>query len=198
MSLVISCFGLPLISFTSFFVGTINILQKNSLVNICGHKNYFKDARMQSKHPAVFASLEMGSLRKRISNRAACGPVVEQSRLWVVHRINLWLLTHVGASFISLAPTFLQKSERAHAAAPPFQTEPAALGFDLVLGVVLKAAAFILMRCANQKATTKSWLFDWNFCQPCIHDGKMPASVTLGALQVPGKDSGRGIPHTGG
>ena len=49
---------------------------------------------MQSKHPAVFASLETGSRRKRISNRAACGPVVEQSRLWVVHRINLWLLTH--------------------------------------------------------------------------------------------------------
>ena len=42
-------------------------------------------------------------------------------------------LSHVGASFISLAPTFLQKSERAHAAAPPFQTEPAALGFGLVL-----------------------------------------------------------------
>ena len=39
--------------------------------------------------------------------------------------------SHVGASFISLAPTFLQKSERAHAAAPPLQIEPAALGFDL-------------------------------------------------------------------
>ena len=58
---------------------------------------------------------------------------------------------HVVASFIALAPTFFQKSERAHAAAPPFQIEPAAqplaasppygcgvplagtaLGFDLV------------------------------------------------------------------
>ena len=56
--------------------------------------------------------------------------------------ISLWATTrgfeshplrHVGASFISLAPTFLQKSERAHAAAPPFQIEPATLGFDLVL-----------------------------------------------------------------
>ena len=27
---------------------------------------------------------------------------------------------HIGASFVSLAPIFLQKSERAHAAAPPF------------------------------------------------------------------------------
>ncbi|SCI50881.1 Uncharacterised protein [uncultured Flavonifractor sp.] len=35
---------------------------------------------------------------------------------------------------------FLQKSERAHAAAPPFQIEPAALGFDLVLGASLEAA----------------------------------------------------------
>ena len=40
------------------------------------------------------------------------------------------LLCHVGASFISLAPTFLQKSERAHAAVSPFRIEPAALGFD--------------------------------------------------------------------
>ena len=55
-------------------------------------------------------------------------------------------LHHVGASFISLAPTFLQKSERAHAAAPPFQIEPAAQGFDLVLGADLKPAASILLR----------------------------------------------------
>ena len=39
---------------------------------------------------------------------------------------------HVGASFVSLAPTFFQKSERAHAAVPPFQIEPAPLGIDLV------------------------------------------------------------------
>ena len=35
---------------------------------------------------------------------------------------------HVGASFISLAPTFLQKSERAHAAVPHLQIEPACAG----------------------------------------------------------------------
>ena len=39
---------------------------------------------------------------------------------------------HVGASVISLAPTFLQKSERAHSAAPPFQSGPALLGSGLV------------------------------------------------------------------
>lgn len=38
--------------------------------------------------------------RERISNRATCGCEIEQSRLWVVHRIKLWLLTHVGASFV--------------------------------------------------------------------------------------------------
>ncbi len=31
----------------------------------------------------------------------------------------------VGASFVSLAPTFFQKSERTHTAAPPFQPRPA-------------------------------------------------------------------------
>ena len=52
----------------------------------------------------------------------------------------------VGASFVSLAPTFLQKSERTHAAAPPFQIEPAVLGFDLVSGVNPEAAASLLFR----------------------------------------------------
>ena len=70
------------------------------------------------------------------------------------------LLRHVGASAISLAPTFLQKSERAHSAAPPLQTGPAypqgarrirraaepptaaqALGSGLGLGAVLAACA---------------------------------------------------------
>ena len=37
---------------------------------------------------------------------------------------------------------FFQKSERAHCAAPPFQIEPAALGFDLVLGAVSKENRF--------------------------------------------------------
>ena len=40
------------------------------------------------------------------------------------------LLHRVGASFLSLAPTFLQKPERTHAAAPPFPITTAALGRD--------------------------------------------------------------------
>ena len=60
---------------------------------------------------------------------------------------------HVGASVISLAPTFLQKSERAHSAAPPFQIEPAALGFNLVLGTDLEVVASILFRCSIKITT---------------------------------------------
>ena len=41
---------------------------------------------------------------------------------------------HVGASFISLAPTFFQKSERAHAAAPPFQITTAYAGLRFGFG----------------------------------------------------------------
>ena len=40
---------------------------------------------------------------------------------------------------------FFQKSERAHAAAPPFQIEAAMLGCDLVLGTNLETAASILL-----------------------------------------------------
>ena len=46
---------------------------------------------------------------------------------------------------------FMQKSERAHAAAPPFQIEPAALGFDLVLGATMIAAASIVVRCCKMR-----------------------------------------------
>ena len=46
------------------------------------------------------------------------------------------------------------KSERAHAAAPPFQIEPAALDFDLVLGAELRTAASIMLRCYNKKNHT--------------------------------------------
>lgn len=43
--------------------------------------------------------------------------------------------------------------ERAHAAAPPFQIEPASLGFDLVLGVNLKVMAPIVLRCYKSSRT---------------------------------------------
>ena len=45
------------------------------------------------------------------------------------------------ASFISLATTFLQKSECAHAAAPPFKITTASLGCDFVLGTDLGVRA---------------------------------------------------------
>jgi len=41
---------------------------------------------------------------------------------------------------------FFQKSERAHCAAPPFQIEPASLGFDLVLGAISKENRFDPLR----------------------------------------------------
>ena len=49
---------------------------------------------------------------------------------------------HVVADFISFATTFyFKKSSLIHSVAPPFQIEPASLGFDLVLGANLKAGA---------------------------------------------------------
>lgn len=54
---------------------------------------------------------------------------------------------HVVADCISFATTFLQKSSLTHSVAPPLQTEPAALGFGLVLAANLKAAASIVLRC---------------------------------------------------
>ena len=40
---------------------------------------------------------------------------------------------------------FFHKSERAHAAVPPFPTEPAVRGFDWALGANRKAGAIILL-----------------------------------------------------
>ena len=51
------------------------------------------------------------------------------------------------------------KSERAHSAAPPFQIEPAALGFDLVLGTDLKVVASILFWLSKIKAPAKAGAF---------------------------------------
>ena len=66
-------------------------------------------------------------------------------------------LRHVGASCISLAPTFL-KSERAHCAAPPFQIEPASLGFDLVLGAISKENRFdpLIATCVDKNMHSKN------------------------------------------
>ena len=48
-----------------------------------------------------------------------------------LHCIKMCSICHVGADYISFAPIFY-KSERAHAAAPPFQITPALLGCDLI------------------------------------------------------------------
>lgn len=44
---------------------------------------------------------------------------------------------------MSHAPAFLQKSEHAHVVTPPFQIEPAALGFHLVSGADPEAASIV-------------------------------------------------------
>ena len=56
--------------------------------------------------------------------------------------INATVITHVVADFVSFATTFyLKKSSRIHSVAPPFQIEPAALGFDSVFSANLKVNA---------------------------------------------------------
>ena len=54
------------------------------------------------------------------------------------HRFEFCSLHHVVADCISFATTFLQTSSRTHSVAPPLQTEPATLGFGLVLATNLK------------------------------------------------------------
>lgn len=58
---------------------------------------------------------------------------------------NRWRLADllVGKSILTACSDCFQKSERAYSAAPPFQIEPASLGFDLALGADLKAASFL-------------------------------------------------------
>ena len=57
---------------------------------------------------------------------------------------------------------FFQKSPLTHFAAAPLQIEPAALGFDLVLGANLKAVASILLRCSKIKQS-EPVLFEENW-----------------------------------
>ena len=61
---------------------------------------------------------------------------------------SVWI-THVVADCVSFATTFYKKSSLIHSVAPPFQIEPAALGFDLVLGADLNAIASILFHCST-------------------------------------------------
>ena len=73
-------------------------------------------------------------------------PKTQNPPLATAYRFDSGHRHHVGASSVSLAPTFFQKSERTHAAAPPFQIEPATLGFDLVLGANLEPTASIMLQ----------------------------------------------------
>jgi hypothetical protein len=62
--------------------------------------------------------------------------------------------TIVGASFVSLAPTFF-KSEQAHAAAPPLQIKPALPGFDLVF--TGGSYSFCIVTCTKDCQNYRIW-----------------------------------------
>ena len=82
---------------------------------------------------------------RRLTSKCACGRVLFKSQLLTLgyfcfgyRPVGSYIFfgnrSHVGASFISLAPTFFQKSERAHAAAPPFQITTAYAGLRFGFG----------------------------------------------------------------
>ena len=56
---------------------------------------------------------------------------------------------------------FFKKSSLTHSVAPPLQTEPAALGFGLVLAANLKAAASIVLRCYKTILYKPLFLRSW-------------------------------------
>ena len=63
----------------------------------------------------------------RLIRRRLCGAQRRhRSQVRILSAVPCRSKRHIACS------DFFQKSERAHFAAPPFQTEPAALGFDLV------------------------------------------------------------------
>ena len=74
-----------------------------------------------SRNPILLSLLKLGIQNTFIE---ACG----------IYSVSMF---HVGASVISLAPTFYashEKSERVHFAAPPFHLRPASLGSQVVGG----------------------------------------------------------------
>ena len=103
-----------------------------------------------SLHPSVIEML--GRSEFALRQGFACGKTLVrrkgaagQKAGWMLLKKNckrperIWIVTpcHVGASVISLAPTFYashEKSERAHFAAPPFHLRPASLGSQVVGG----------------------------------------------------------------
>ena len=89
------------------------------------------------RHGAFSAAAAFAMLCERRLAKAKCGKVdlFQPEVACRARQVESLRLHHVVASFVSLATTFyalLQKSSRVHAAAPPFQIEPASLGSDLV------------------------------------------------------------------
>lgn len=94
---------------------------------------------------------------------------------------------HVVADCISFATTFLQKSSLTHSVAPPLQTEPAALGFGLVLAANLKAAASIVLRCYKTILYKPLFLRSW-LCGNSLYEteiGRIPKIERLSRMAEP-------------
>ena len=76
----------------------------------------------------------LGTVKPPLRNSPLCSaftPHLQRGLEAVLETVHPF---HVGASDISLAPTFLQKSERAHFAAPPFQIATACAGLRFGFG----------------------------------------------------------------
>ncbi len=82
-----------------------------------------------------------------------------------------------------------QKSERAHCAAPPFQIEPASLGFDLVLGAISKENRFYPLIARRSKVRFAPAIFYKNHHPlhsraPPLQTGPAPLGSGLGLMRT--------------
>ena len=86
--------------------------------------------------------VDMRDLGSRASRRAGSSPVTRTTSEQAAYRLL----------------RLFQKSERAHCAAPPFQIEPASLGFDLVLGAISKENRFdpLIATCVDKNMHSKN------------------------------------------
>ena len=99
-----------------------------------------------------FASLTAGGKIDRINFACGCGGTAYTTDLKSVGeslRVQIPPAAPRRSKLYIACSDFFQKSERAHAAAPPFQIEPTSLGFDLVLGANPEVSASILLRCSK-------------------------------------------------
>ena len=82
---------------------------------------------------------------------------------------------------------FFKKSSLTHSVAPPLQTEPAALGFGLVLAANLKAAASIVLRCYKTILYKPLFLRSW-LCGNSLYEteiGRIPKIERLSRMAEP-------------